>query len=472
MAEKAIWTEKVSRRAVQALISQFSSVADAVLELVDNAIDRAENQILEVNITFDKRAERIVVESDGGSGMGAHEIAAWLVWGGDNHINPDDIGFYGQGGKAAAGFLAKDIRIWAKRRGDSDIWMFEDEDWASRTEIRDFGHPAPVDEDEAPLSVQAAKRSRGHVRIELNHAYMNRRWNFGVLKRHIASTYGKLLGTNKLKILVNGEVLSPIPLPIDSSVDKYQIDVMVGDISVKGWAGKLMRASVGDYTIKSGFRLFAKGRLIREGEWFGYNWQSKGALNLLIGELEITGLTLNLDKSDFRERADEVWHEISTEVVTAIAKLIGTLRSSHDAKISKSEKKRAEMVKAEIAMVLRELYGAPSKPHAGGSGKTRGSNKSARGKAKHAPSIKRLLEGRYDIEIGAWEPHIRAAVQGEAIIVNKAFPAWNQFEGSKAYIAETVLDEVVRADPDVISITEFCEKRDALLHRWAESQVA
>ena len=76
------WKEEFSRDLARVLMEQYSSVADALFELVDNPVDfRRRGTPLEVTIEVDKEQDSIVVEDHGGAGMDEKAIAQWLKWG-------------------------------------------------------------------------------------------------------------------------------------------------------------------------------------------------------------------------------------------------------------------------------------------------------------------------------------------------------------------------------------------------------
>ncbi|MEE9203180.1 MAG: ATP-binding protein, partial [Dehalococcoidia bacterium] len=126
------WRETISRGTAIALMHNFTSVAEALKELVDNAIDYRWGQPLTIEILEDKRHHRVIIESDGGRGMGAEDIQVWLNWGEGEEHEASQIGRYYQGGKAACGFLGQYVKLWAKRTGSNDIWFLEDQDWGVR----------------------------------------------------------------------------------------------------------------------------------------------------------------------------------------------------------------------------------------------------------------------------------------------------------------------------------------------------
>jgi hypothetical protein len=149
------WKETISRGTAIALMHNFVSVAEALKELVDNPIDYRQGQKLSIEITEDKRHDRLVVASDGGRGMGAEEIQVWLNWGEGEEHDESHIGRWHQGGKAACGFLGMHVRLWAKRAESHYVWFLEDENWGGRREAKAFGIPAPLPVDMQPASVRA-----------------------------------------------------------------------------------------------------------------------------------------------------------------------------------------------------------------------------------------------------------------------------------------------------------------------------
>ena len=104
-AKKLVWQETMGRAVTVALMNNFTSVADALKELVDNAIDYRRGQTLYVDIVEDKRRHLVSIRSNGGRGMGAEEIQEWLSWGTGEEHSQSHIGKYHQGEKAACGFL-------------------------------------------------------------------------------------------------------------------------------------------------------------------------------------------------------------------------------------------------------------------------------------------------------------------------------------------------------------------------------
>jgi hypothetical protein len=110
--------ERIDPRLTASLFANYRSAIDAVLELVDNAVDsRVAGRPLRVELTI--RPGTVVLVAIGGSGMGPAELERdYLRWGASRKRAGDRIGRYGQGGKAAIGHLGGRFAIVASRAGD------------------------------------------------------------------------------------------------------------------------------------------------------------------------------------------------------------------------------------------------------------------------------------------------------------------------------------------------------------------
>ena len=64
-AARTEWKEVVGRGTAITLMHNFTSVADALKELVDNAVDYRWNQRLRIEIWENRRRDTVVVDSDG-----------------------------------------------------------------------------------------------------------------------------------------------------------------------------------------------------------------------------------------------------------------------------------------------------------------------------------------------------------------------------------------------------------------------
>ena len=96
-------------------MANFTCMSEALHELVDNTFDEFDGVHggAHLNVSIEIKKNTIVVENLGGKGMGDKELSDWLEWGGIRET--DGIREYGQGGKAAMGYLGTAWTVLAKR---------------------------------------------------------------------------------------------------------------------------------------------------------------------------------------------------------------------------------------------------------------------------------------------------------------------------------------------------------------------
>ena len=124
MSQRVTVRERIDPAITASLFANYRSSADAVMELVDNAIDsRLKSSPLEVLLHV--QTSSFAIESRGGEGMGPIELERnYLRWGGSPKKNRKLLGQYGQGGKAAIGHLGAAFSVEASRPGDETAWRF------------------------------------------------------------------------------------------------------------------------------------------------------------------------------------------------------------------------------------------------------------------------------------------------------------------------------------------------------------
>ena len=77
----AVWKETSSRGLAKGAMNQYSTVAEALFEIIDNPIDYRFGRKLNIDICVQKSDDLVVVEDTGGEGMDADGIQDWLNWG-------------------------------------------------------------------------------------------------------------------------------------------------------------------------------------------------------------------------------------------------------------------------------------------------------------------------------------------------------------------------------------------------------
>jgi DNA gyrase/topoisomerase IV subunit B len=115
MAQRVTVRERIDPAITSSLFANYRSSADAVMELVDNAIDsRLKGRPLEVLLQV--HPSHLVIETRGGEGMGPVELERhYLRWGMSSERGRNLLGQYGQGGKAARETAKKAVKKKAKK---------------------------------------------------------------------------------------------------------------------------------------------------------------------------------------------------------------------------------------------------------------------------------------------------------------------------------------------------------------------
>ena len=509
--EDLIWQERVSRGVTKALMRNFTSVADALKELIDNAVDYAWGQQVVISITHDRKQDLAVIESRGGRGMGPHEIQTWLNWGEGEDHPADHIGQYHQGGKAACGFLGRHLRLWTKHQDSKEVWYLEDEDWADRSEAKTFGPPRSLQKSQIPSRLEIPQTSQGYVRIEVRQLWPERKWNLADLRRSVSNTYRKHLQEGRLLISTidagKKEKVEPLDIPLSTAAQRQAIAVEVGTLKAKGWAGRLSRDQA-KRDLKSGLRLTFNGRLVKDQEWFGYNYEGKGALNSLIGELELRGATPNPNKTDFVDRGNTYWDEFGEKVLRQLQPLIAELRHSAEVKrVTRQDRQLAQKVSKDIQTVCSQLSGLPlsgqgqaglngtaaagRKPPTGHSlNGSQGRNGSDPNRKRPQPRTKAPQDSRGRLQrlveevtqghkpppvrVRSWDSNERSTWSTEGrrmfLDVNRAFPLYDQFNRPEAYIAETAILELCkpRAGDEPVNPDDYLDRVNLMLLRWSQ----
>lgn len=158
MTLRRVVRERIDPRLTAALFANYRTPIDAVLELVDKAVDsRVAGRPLELDLAV--HPGRLVVEIVGGNGMSPAAIERdYLRWGASPKKAGDRIGRYGQGGKAAIGHLGNRFEIVASAAGDEHAYGFEDPAYRDRTRLRTYDLHARK---------KAVAADLGYVRIEI-----------------------------------------------------------------------------------------------------------------------------------------------------------------------------------------------------------------------------------------------------------------------------------------------------------------
>jgi hypothetical protein len=474
--------ERIDPRLTASLFANYRSAIDALLELVDNAVDsRVAGRTLRVDLVV--RPESIVLTAIGGTGMGPTDLERdYLWWGASRKRAGDRIGRYGQGGKAAIGHLGNRFTVTASRAGDSGAFTFEDPAYRDRAKLRTYeltDRTKPVDTD------------LGYVRIEIGD--VDRKVDLRRLPARLAETYRPLLDGGALALSVNRAPVIVSPWTI---VERQQIAVRGGGRIVRGWYGLLPDPA--PPSVEPGVRIYHLGRLIGAPEWFGHPGPAQHpGMNRLVGEVELPHVPVTMNKSDV-DRDSPAWIVVEARMHALLGPVVRRLAHEGGAAIDPGALRTADQVRRILARALRLLesgklfeselgtsggegpggqltlaaaatQGTPDETEptddAGAAAETpdRGSEPLPRSPRKAGAGGGR---GVGEVVVRALDPRLRSAMVVEdgvrRVVINSRYPLYEVRHGDLWYQLETALREVCVTIPEA-TVPEFERKVNELM---------
>jgi hypothetical protein len=468
--------ERIDPQLTAALFANYRTPIDAILELVDNAVDsRVPGRPMEIELAF--RTGSIVLVVTGGAGMGPREIERqYLRWGGSRKRAGDSIGRYGQGGKAAIGHLGSRFEILAGLAGDPVAHGFADDDYRDRSRLRTY----ELREHAKPVATEL-----GYVRIEIGG--VDRKVDVRRLRARLGETYRPLLDRGNLVLRVDR---APVTAPAWTVDERHEVSVRAGGRLVRGWWGLLpdpLPASAPD----AGVRLYHLGRLVGAPEWFRHPGPAQHpALNRLVGEVELPHVPVTMNKADV-DRGSEAWVEVEMRLHRLLAPAVRRLTRDADAAPTASALRTADQVRRILARALRLLEsGKLFESEVGGAGEGPGGQLTldapaakaepgtADPEAPDADTAPRLptppragsgpgsRSGVGEVVIRSLDSRLRSAMVVEdgvrRVVINSRYPLYEVRKGDLWYQLETALREVCVTIPEA-TIPEFERKVSELM---------
>jgi hypothetical protein len=479
---KRVVRERIDPRLTASLFANYRSAVDAILELVDNAVDsRVDGQPLRVDLTV--RPGTITLVMIGGKGMGPAELERdYLRWGGSRKRGGDQIGRYGQGGKAAVGYLGERFAIVASRPGEPRAVGFEDDAYRDRSKLRTYelhDRPKPVD------------ATLGYVRIDIGG--VDRPVDRRRLPTRLAEVYRPLLVDGSVVLAVDR---APVTVVEPALVERHDVRVRAGGRLVRGWYGLLPDPPPPGAV--PGIRLYHLGRLVGSPEWFGHQGPTlHPGLGRLVGDVELPHVPVTMNKSDV-DRDSPVWADVERRLHALVAPLVRRLMRDEAARIDPGSLKTAEQVRRILARALRLLESGrlfESEPGTGQGAEEGPDGQLPLAAATHDPpdpgdgeaasppddgtdtgnepaaskppgSGRGRGRGGAEVVIRSLDPRLRSAMVVEdgvrRVVINARYPLYEVRKGDLWYQLETALREVCLTIPEA-TVPEFERKVNELM---------
>ncbi|MBM4176998.1 MAG: hypothetical protein FJ213_12640 [Ignavibacteria bacterium] len=303
MLDAKIIKESFDPKLITALFKNFSNPYIALFELLDNAVDdRIDGEKLIVSIDYDPGESKLIIKNFNGKGMSIDDLEKFFTWG-HSEKRTGRIGRYGQGGKAALGYLAKSFIIKSHPKNALMGYCVRVKDW----ENRDIGFT-----DGFEVDPYKSLRDQANVIFEISN--MKKEFTKKNIIDRIKKTYRPLITKNKVEFIVDGELVKCNEILYDKQTYKrFKIDFdLIGEkYSMTGEYG-----IVPDTTSeRGGFKIYQYGRNVAEKEYFGHIDPSKRwNVERLYGELYIDfDLPLSMNKSEI-DTDSELWININKKM--------------------------------------------------------------------------------------------------------------------------------------------------------------
>jgi len=471
--------ERIDPRLTASLFANYRSATDAVLELIDNAVDaRIEGTPLRVDLVV--RTGLLTLTAVGGTGMGPREIERdYLRWGASPKRAGERIGRYGQGGKAAIGHLGERFAILASKPGDPKAHGFADDAYRDRSRLRTY----ELVERSKPVATEL-----GYVRLEIGR--VDRKLDGRRLATRLGEVYRPLLSSGAVTMTVDRAPVRPVGWDV---VERSEFSVRAGGRLVRGWLGLLPDPpSPGT---DPGVRIYHLGRLIGAPAWFGHPGPAvHPGLNRLIGEVELPHVPVTMNKSDV-DRDTEEWLAVEARLHRQLAPLIRRLMADGSMAVDPTALRTAEQVRRILARALRLLESgrlfesdegtagegpdgqltlerATSDRPETDTGDADESDRDARDDGAEAsprpPRGAGVGAGRAaaEIVVRSLDPRLRSAMVVEdgvrRVVINSRYPLYEVRRGDLWYQLETALREVCLTIPEA-TVPEFERKVNELM---------
>lgn len=438
-------SERIEPTLIPALFKNFDNAEIAILELIDNAIDDGiEDKMLEISIEIDSVS--LTITNKGGYGMGFEELDSFFAWGKTNKkASLKRLGRYGQGGKAAMGYLAKSCQIITTKIGEDKEYLVDVEDWGDRQNGYVNAEVKERDSDEV---------EQGLVKFRL--------WGLkkkiipGNLVKTLNETYAPLLREGKVKMWLNHTQITGFELLYEEGPKRITFEI---------GAGKTVRAEIGLIRyrkgIRGGFRCYEFGRLIISGEYFGQKTrEDKYAFEKLAGEIFIDfDVPLIMNKTNF-DKDSEDWRSIEAIMFDRLEPWIKELSGTRK-EVSKVELNHQKNInRAFQSFRLEQRLSVRN-------------NQDEEGYEEEDTEDKyKNLIPNYSIEFRALDKSLRYQVVTEdgekKILVNLAYPAYKVWQKDMdLYIVDIIVQELARQQS--FTVEEFVKNANKIFGELSNS---
>lgn len=478
--------EEIDVRLLANLSQNFRSPYEAIFELVDNGLaSRLPGRPVCITITGTGGVGGVLkVVAKGGKGIGRDELRPFVHWG--RAAAEPGLNRFGQGGKAAIGYLGKGLRVRANRHDEDIAYQFEDRDWL----VRPDGKKKRFVAQPVPPAVPGV----GVVQTEI--LELRKIINLKKLSRELAWRYRPALREEKLQLRVGRQQIQAASLGAEQKhmfshllvVPSLEDPDKETPVQVQGWIGIAPPKHDG----RGSVRCSAYGRVVLETEYFGHrNSSFKASLNSLVGEVDLSFVPMVLDKNAF-DTGSRAWEAAQQAIHREMQPYMDRLLQRKETNEPTEEERLRAMEAKDMAHRALERLAAESTSRAAGSqlegrkppesptssGVDTDRRTTSEDHASHEPrtppppdAVGRLPRKGMsaDWDVRALDPRIRSSTVDEngrrEIVINNRFPTYKERKGDLLYMLETgLLEELKPGEHEDKTVAEYSDQANQALH--------
>jgi len=242
--------------------------------------------------------------------MSISDLEKFFSWGYSDKAT-GRIGRYGQGGKAALGYLAKRFNIKSHPKQSRFGFLVKVKDWENRqTGFSDGFEVVPYQ----------SQKDEGDVSFEIFN--LKKDFKIDTIIDRIKKTYRPLITKKKVEFVIENKILKCDKIAYDEETYKTFKTKFIYDAKEYTLTGEFGLVSDTN-SERGGFKIFQYGRKVSDKEYFGHTDPSKRwNVERLYGELYIDfDLPLSMNKTEI-DKDSELWYAIVQKMYDEIKEII------------------------------------------------------------------------------------------------------------------------------------------------------
>ncbi len=314
------------------------SVAQAVAELIDNAIDaNSEGNKLSIEILIKKD---IIEIKDDAVGMNKMELTKAFSLAHSN--KKDKLGEFGLGLKTSCQSLGSEFSILTTKKGEKNYYLidYDEEDWLKNESHSWSNYPIKIlpkkDKDEHGTTITIKK-----LKVKIENVVEK-------VKKDIGTRFAPFLKRKEVEIKLNNSLTkSFMPELIDGTKKEFEISVKGNKIY--GWYGLMKESSQKGFY---GFNIFRRGRMITCYDKIGIGEHATVAR--ITGEINLNHVPVTHNKREFINDSEEYIdaEEVLSKEFKEIVK--EARKKAKDDKVTSNVKQEVDIWKNKMIEALKD----------------------------------------------------------------------------------------------------------------------